>query len=56
MIHSNQLNQPLITAMQPSFFDRQERFELLEQQGDPLPSLERTVDQEAFRAVTGLNL
>lgn len=35
--------------MQPSFFDHQERLELLERLGDPLPQLERTIDWEAFR-------
>ena len=35
--------------MQPGFFDHQERLELLERQGDPLPKLERSVDREAFR-------
>ena len=37
--------------MQPSFFDHQNRLELLEKLGDPLPKLERTVDWEAFRPV-----
>jgi hypothetical protein len=35
--------------MQPGFFDHQERLELLERLGDPLPKLERSVDWEAFR-------
>lgn len=35
--------------MQPSFFDHQDRLELLERLGDPLPQLQRTVDWEAFR-------
>lgn len=35
--------------MQPSFFDHQNRLDLLEKLGDPLPKLERTVDWEAFR-------
>lgn len=35
--------------MQPSFFDHQNRLELLERLGDPLPKLERTVQWEAFR-------
>ncbi|WP_241085153.1 transposase [Candidatus Vondammii sp. HM_W22] len=39
--------------MQPSFFDHQDRLELLEQQGDLLPKLERTVDWAAFRTLLG---
>jgi len=39
--------------MQPSFFDHQDRLELLEQLGDPLPKLERTVNWEAFRTLLG---
>jgi hypothetical protein len=35
--------------MQPSFFDHQNRLELLERLGDPLPKLERTIQWEAFR-------
>lgn len=35
--------------MQPGFFDHQERLDLLERLGDPLPKLERSVDWEAFR-------
>jgi len=35
--------------MQLSFFDYQDRLELLERLGDPLPKLERTVNWEAFR-------
>ena len=35
--------------MQSGFFDHQERLELLERLGDPLPKLERSVDREAFR-------
>jgi hypothetical protein len=35
--------------MQPGFFDHQERLELLERLGDPLPKLGRSVDWEAFR-------
>ena len=35
--------------MQPSFFDHQNRLELLERLGDPLPKLERTIHWEAFR-------
>ena len=35
--------------MQSGFFDHQERLELLERVGDPLPKLERSVDREAFR-------
>ncbi len=34
--------------MQPSFFDHQDRLELLEQLGDSLLRLERTVDWEVF--------
>jgi len=37
--------------MQPSFFNHDDRLELLEKLGDPLPKLERTVDWEVFRAV-----
>ncbi len=37
--------------MQPSFFDHQNRLELLEHLGDPLPKLERTIDWEAFRGI-----
>ena len=37
--------------MQPGFFDHQERLELLERLGDPLPKLERSVDWEAFRTL-----
>lgn len=36
--------------MQPGFFDYQERLDLLERLGDPLPKLERAVDWEGFRA------
>jgi hypothetical protein len=36
--------------MQPGFFDHQERLDLLERLGDPLPKLERCVDWEAFRS------
>ncbi len=39
--------------MQPSFFDHQDQLEHLEQQGDSLPKLERTVDWEAFRVLLG---
>lgn len=39
--------------MQSSFFDHQDRLDLLEQLGDPLPKLERTVDWEAFRSLLG---
>lgn len=39
--------------MQPSFFDHQNRLDLLEQLGDPLPKLERTVDWDAFRLLLG---
>ncbi len=39
--------------MQPSFSDHQDQLELLEQLGDPLPKLERTVDWEAFRVLLG---
>ncbi len=39
--------------MQPSFFDHQDRLELLEKLGDPLSKLERTIDWEAFRALLG---
>ena len=39
--------------MQPSFFDYQDRLELLERLGDPLPKLERTVNWEAFRETLG---
>ena len=35
--------------MQPGFFDHQNRLELLEKLGDPLPKLERTIDWEGFR-------
>ncbi len=35
--------------MQPGLFDHEERLELLEKLGDPLPKLERLVDWEAFR-------
>ena len=35
--------------MQSGFFDHQERLELLERLGDPLPKLERTVDWGGFR-------
>jgi IS5 family transposase len=35
--------------MQPGFFDHQERLELLERLGDPLPKPGRSVDWEAFR-------
>lgn len=37
--------------MQPSFFDHQDRLDLLERLGDPLPKLERTIQWEAFREV-----
>lgn len=37
--------------MQPSFFDHQDRLDLLERLGDPLPKLERTIHWEAFREV-----
>jgi IS5 family transposase len=39
--------------MQPSFFDHQNRLDLLEALGDPLPKLERTVDWNAFRSLLG---
>ncbi|WP_241086366.1 hypothetical protein [Candidatus Vondammii sp. HM_W22] len=39
--------------MQPIFFDHQDQLEFLEQQGGPLPKLERTVDWEAFRVLFG---
>ena len=39
--------------MQPGFFDYQDRLELLEQLGDPLPKLERAVDWDAFRPLFG---
>ena len=35
--------------MQPGFFDHEDRLELLEKLGDPLPKLERLVDWETFR-------
>jgi hypothetical protein len=35
--------------MQPGFFDLEDRLELLEKLGDPLPNLSRVVDWEAFR-------
>ncbi|MEE9357277.1 transposase [Candidatus Vondammii sp. HM_W22] len=35
------------------FFDHQDRLEFLEQLGDPLPKLERTVGWEAFRVLPG---
>ncbi|MEW8483080.1 MAG: IS5 family transposase [Candidatus Thiodiazotropha endolucinida] len=37
--------------MQPSFFDHQDRLDLLERLGDPLPTLERSVQWEAFREI-----
>jgi len=36
--------------MQPGFFDYEDRLELLERLGDPLPKLERTIAWESFRA------
>ncbi len=45
MIHGNQL---LIKIMPPNFFDHQDR---LEQLGDSLLKLERTVDWEVFRVL-----
>ena len=39
--------------MQPGFFDHQERLELLERLGDPLPKLERSVGWEVFRPLLG---
>ncbi len=39
--------------MQPSFFDHQDRLAPLEQLGDSLPKLERTVDWETFRVLLG---
>lgn len=36
--------------MQFGFFDHQERLNLLERLGDPLPKLQRSVDWEAFRS------
>ena len=42
--------------MQPSFFDHQDRLELLERLGDPLPKLERTIQWESFRELlSGVN-
>ncbi len=38
-------------AMQPGFFDLDERHEQLEKLGDPLPELARVVDWESFRPV-----
>ncbi|OOZ35904.1 hypothetical protein BOW51_09720 [Solemya velesiana gill symbiont] len=35
--------------MQPNFFDHEDRLELLERLGDPLPKLDKTVQWEAFR-------
>ncbi len=37
--------------MQPGFFDHEDRLELLERLGDPLPKLERTIDWESFRGL-----
>jgi len=37
--------------MQPGFFDLDDRLQLLEKLGDPLPKLQRSVDWEAFRAL-----
>jgi IS5 family transposase len=39
--------------MQPGFFDHQERLDLLERLGDPLPKLTRSVNWEAFRPELG---
>ena len=35
--------------MQTGFFDLSDRYELLEQLGDPLPKIKQVVDWEAFR-------
>ncbi|ASJ72092.1 IS5 family transposase [Granulosicoccus antarcticus] len=37
--------------MQPGFFDLDNRLQLLEKLGDPLPKLQRSVDWEAFRTL-----
>jgi IS5 family transposase len=37
--------------MQLGFFDHEDRLELLERLGDPLPKLERTIDWESFRGL-----
>jgi IS5 family transposase len=37
--------------MQPGFLDHEDRLELLERFGDPLPKLERTIDWESFRGL-----
>lgn len=41
----------MIKAVQPTFFDHQDRLDLLERLGDPLPKLERTVEWDAFRSL-----
>ncbi len=43
----------LVAETAATHLDHQDRLELLEQLGDPLPKLERTVDWEVFRVLLG---
>ncbi|WP_241087071.1 transposase [Candidatus Vondammii sp. HM_W22] len=53
MILTLSVRERAIKALQPIFLDHQGRLEPLEQLGDSLPKLERTVDWEAFRVLLG---